>query len=82
MRALRQWILWMLGIVPRAIQTILLTVFVLPVFCDVKMWRAMIREVWELPGSRAEKPSACKFEVIRGNKPASEPRQKLTGSSR
>ena len=82
MRSLRQWPFWALGIIPRAIQTILLTVFVLPVFCDVKMWRAMLREVWQLPRSRTEKLSARKFEVIRGSKPALEPRQKLTGSSR
>ena len=84
MRSFRQWILWTMGIVPRVIQTILLTLFVLPVFCDVKMWRAMIREVWQLPEARAEKPvsSSSNFEVIRGNKQTLKGRPQRTGSSR
>ncbi|HEX2329897.1 MAG TPA: hypothetical protein VHN74_14310 [Candidatus Angelobacter sp.] len=76
MHSFWKWMLWTLGIIPRVIQTVLLTAFVLPVFCDVKMWRAMIRDVWRLPGSRASVP---KFEVIRGKKTSVEEQRRVSG---
>lgn len=69
----------MLGLVPRVIQTILLTTFILPIFCDVKMWRAMLHEIWQPP---VPEKTPKQFEVVKGGKARPEDPRRMSSGSR